>query len=341
LERALLGTLKGLSEEPTLREEKVRKMEMKVFMTGATGYVGGAVAEALKKRGYQVIALVQTEENAKKLQVLGYRPVLGDMRFPASWQAEATMADVLIHAAQVRLGRRLGAQWVRTAKEADTAAFHGLTEAAKRSRKCKALIYTSGVSVHGDHGESWVDEDTPPTPGTIGKYHLAGEQLVAEAYQQGLPAFALRPGLPYGVSGNFKQFFLDEAASGKFKYAGNGHNFFPTVSMGDLAEAYALAVENPPVGKVINIVDDEPLRMREIGTTLLAEFEGGTPSGVPRWLMAFLAGRPLAELLVESHRVKNAKAKEILGWQPRYPTFRDGIKEVVIEYKHSFSKKKS
>ena len=55
--------------------------------------------------------------------------------------------------------------------------------------------------------------------------------------------------------------------------------------------------------------------------------------------MALFAGRPLAELLVESYRVKNDKAKKILGWQPRYPTFRDGIKEVVIEYKRSFSKK--
>jgi nucleoside-diphosphate-sugar epimerase len=56
-----LGTLTSLPEEPTSREEKVRKMEMKVFMTGATGYVGSTVAEALKKRGYQVMTLVRTE----------------------------------------------------------------------------------------------------------------------------------------------------------------------------------------------------------------------------------------------------------------------------------------
>src|SRR5262245_12031860 len=104
----------------------MRAIEMDVFMTGATGYVGSAVAEALKKRGYQVRALVQTEESAKKLQALGYRPILGDMRFPVSWQAEASTADVLIHAAQVRPGRRQGTQWVRLAKAADTAAFQGL-----------------------------------------------------------------------------------------------------------------------------------------------------------------------------------------------------------------------
>lgn len=114
---------------------------------------------------------------------------------------------------------------------------------------------------------------------------------------------------------------------------GSGQNFIPLVSLTDTVDAYVRAVEGPPVGKVLNIVDDEPLRMRELGTLLLNEFGGGEVSGLPVWLGAIFAGGPVAEAFSGSYRTKNARAKTILGWQPRYSSFRVGIKEIVAKYK--------
>ncbi len=80
-------------------------------------------------------------------------------------------------------------------------------------------------------------------------------------------------------------------------------------------------------------MDDEPLRMRELATIFLDEFGGGEAGGMPAWVAALFMGRPMVETIAGSYRVRNMRAKGLLGWKPRYPTFREGIKEVVLEYK--------
>jgi nucleoside-diphosphate-sugar epimerase len=197
------------------------------------------------------------------------------------------------------------------------------------------LINTSAFLTVGDHADDWVDENTPPTPGLRGDAYLAGEKLVTEAYQQGLSGVSLRLGLVYGASGFFAKMILAEAAKGKFSFIGSGNNYVSLVSLPDAVDAYVRAVENPLAGKVLNVVDDEPLRMREMGTILLNEFGAGKVSGVPVWLATIFAGRPIAEAMSGSYRVKNDSAKALLGWKPCYPTFREGSKDVIVEYRKS------
>ncbi len=137
----------------------------------------------------------------------------------------------------------------------------------------------------------------------------------------------------YGAAGFFARTVLPAAEKGQFKYMGSGNNFMPLVSIRDAADAYLRALENPPAGEVLNIVDDEPLRMRAIGEILLREFGRGQPGGIPVWLAAVFAGRPVAEAFTGSYRTKNARARELLGWSPGVPTFREGVKPVVEEYR--------
>lgn len=143
----------------------------------------------------------------------------------------------------------------------------------------------------------------------------------------------LRPGLPYAAAGTFASFFLAGAARGKFQHVGTGENFFPCEHLDDLALAYALAVEKPPAGQVIAVVDDDPPRLKELGRTLLDHLGGGRLSAAPVWLAGLLAGRPLAEMLADSYRVRNDRAKALLGWRPRFATLREGLPAVVEEYR--------
>jgi nucleoside-diphosphate-sugar epimerase len=301
-------------------------------MTGATGYIGSKVARELKERGHDVVALVRSKEAADRITSLGYRPVIGDMREPEGWKAEAAAAEALIHLAAIQIERRGGMSWLRTLDDANMTALHGLIEAAKEGGKCKALINTSAFLTVGDHGDAWIDEDTPLTPGLRGKAYLEGEKLVEESYRQGLPGVSLRLGLVYGASGFFAKMILSEAAKGKFSYIGSGNNYMSLVSLADAVDAYVRAVENPPIGKVLNIADDEPLRMREMGAILLNEFGGGKLSGVPVWVASIFAGRPIAEAMSGSYRVKNERAKALLRWRPTPATLREGIKDVVDKY---------
>jgi len=305
---------------------------MRIFMTGATGFIGTEVAKALIIRGHEIVGLVRSRESAQKLTALGGRPVMGDMREPEGWKAEAAAAEALIHLAAIQIRRRGGMSWLRELNTADVTAIQGLIEAAKEGSRCKVLIYTSAFLAVGDHGDEWVNEDTSPVPNARGGAYLAGEKLITEAYQEGLPDVILRLGLVYGAGGFFAKMILGEAAKGKFSYIGSGNNYMSLISLDDVVDAYVRAVENPPVGKVLNIVDDEPLRMGEMGTILLNEFGGGKVSGVPVWVASILAGRPIAEAMSGSYRVKNDQAKAVLGWKPRYPTFREGIKDVLAEF---------
>jgi len=231
---------------------------MRIFITGATGAVGAPVAKNLKERGHEIVALVRDAENGKRMLAQGYQPVLCDMRAPERWESEAKRADALIHAAWIRPGRRMGARWLRSAMSADAIAVSALVEAAKQGGRCKALLLTSGHSVYGDHGDTWVDEDTEPAPGAIGKKQLACERAAMSAAKEGVPCFVLRPCTVYGPSGPSVDFFFGSAAKGVIRYPGDGNNFFPFVRDTDLAEAYALAIEKRPIGQVIAIGDDEP-----------------------------------------------------------------------------------
>jgi len=80
------------------------------------------------------------------------------------------------------------------------------------------------------------------------------------------------------------------------------------------------------------VVDDAPMRVKQMAELLLAQFGGGKASGVPAWLVSLFAGRPLAEMLVGSYRVTNALAKKELNWQPAYRTLEQGLPYVVQEY---------
>jgi nucleoside-diphosphate-sugar epimerase len=304
-----------------------------VFITGATGLLGSAVAAAFSRRGHPITALVRREEQREALRAKGYRTVVGDLCEPAAWQHEAAAADVLIHLAIVRSGKRLGQSWVAAAIAAERIGMRGLIAAASQGGRCRALVHTSGISIYGDHGDEWIDESSPLRPGAIGRLKLAGECLAREAAEAGLPAFSLRPGLTYAAAGVFRDFFLAQAAKQKFNYIGTGAAFHSMVHLDDLVAAYALAVERPPIGEALNLTDNEPLRWREFADVLLAEFGGGKAKGAPPWLVSLFAGRPLVEMLTSSYRVRNARAKERLGWNPKHSSLRDGIRLVAAEYR--------
>lgn len=308
---------------------------MKVFIVGASGFIGNAVALAFLQKGDQVTGLCKTQKSAEKLTKQGITAVIGDMENTHSWFQIAKDADVLIHLAHLRPKMRLSSGWLKKSQKLRDTCLSALVDAAEQSSQCKALIYTSGMIAFGNHGDNLIDENTPSMKTALGAYHLGGEKIIQQAAKKGIPALSLRPGMVYGNEGTFRKFFLDVARKGKYQYPGDGSNFIPFIHVDDLAKAYLLAVEKMPAGKVISVVDDKPVKMREMADALLSSMGGGKASSVPRWLVGLFAGNALAEMLVGSYRIKNDQAKELLGWQPRFKSFAEGIPYVVEEYQKS------
>jgi nucleoside-diphosphate-sugar epimerase len=308
------------------------RQTMKVFILGGGGFIGGGVARGFRSAGYRVTTMSQTQEGVCRLRRLEYDAPMGSMTEPGPWLDELATADVVVYAAQSRAGKRLTSSWLAKSRATRDAALKLILPILEKGGKCKAFLYTSGIVVVGDHGAEIVSESTRRSKTALGDFHAESEALILEAAVRGLPAVILRPGFVYGPDGSFAEFFIKEAKKGFYPYPGRGSNFIPWVHIDDLAEAYVLAADNPPVGEVIHVVDDEPIRLADFARTLVNAAGGGRTMGMPKWLVALIAGAPLVEMLTASYRSSNDKAKRLLGWKPLHPTIREGLPSVFEAY---------
>src|SRR5438445_1876686 len=126
-------------------------MKFKVFVTGATGYLGSAIAARLVRAGHEVFGLTRHAEQAKTLTGWGIRPVVGDLTRLDTFIGTLRNCDAAVHAA---FDAEAGPAAV------DQKGLEAFASAAQDGR-LRRLLYTSGVWVHGETGETVVDESTP------------------------------------------------------------------------------------------------------------------------------------------------------------------------------------
>ncbi|MDR1990851.1 MAG: NAD-dependent epimerase/dehydratase family protein [Acidobacteriaceae bacterium] len=305
---------------------------MKVFVVGGSGFIGGGCARGFTRAGHEVVTLSQTSAGAGQMRGLGYRALTGVITESGPWLDEVASADVVVYAAHPRAGARLTSAWLDTSRATRDAAMQLILPALLSSGQCKAFLYTSAIAALGDHGSDVVTEATRRSSSAVGDYHAQSEALVLAATARGLPGVVLRPGFTYGPAGTFAEFFIKPARKGFYPYPGNGSNFIPWVHIDDLAHAYVLAAAHPPVGEIIHVVDDAPVRLADFGRMLVKEAGGGRSMGMPKWLVSLLAGAPLVEMLTASYRVRNDKARSLLGWTPHYANVNVGLPQVFDAY---------
>ncbi|MBN2361432.1 MAG: NAD-dependent epimerase/dehydratase family protein [Deltaproteobacteria bacterium] len=304
---------------------------MQVFLTGASGLVGSAVARALKAKGHQVVGLTSKPENTSKLQQLGVEPVVGDIRDFSSWRDRAAAAEAIIHCAQLNLGRVTASAQKQTA-EADGKAVELLIEAA--SPKCKALVYTSGGWVYGHDPNTVKDETAATRPFRIVDFKPGNEaKIVAAAKAQRAPGMVFRPGMVYGTRGPFEELVLRPLSKGKkASYAGNGAQYFSYIHEDDLARAFVSAIESPKPGEVFNVTDNEPVTAKAIAEEAARHMSVNKAGGIPGFMLKLVVGGLVAEPLLHSVRMTNKKFVAATGWQPQFPTYREGTKALAATF---------
>jgi nucleoside-diphosphate-sugar epimerase len=269
---------------------------MRVFVTGATGYVGFAVATALRRAGHDVYGLTRAAAKTPQLARREIRPVIGDIGDPKSYADTAEACSVLVHAA--------------------------LIEAGRRGSQPKTLIYTSGVWVHGDTGGKLVDETEPLHPIKLVAWRPPHEQLVLQA--KVVRGLVIRPGCVYGGRGGLTGEGFAAAAAGKAPtVVGTGHNRWTMVHIDDLADAYVRAAESGLSGEVFDVTDRSRATVLDLATAAAraAGFQGElrpVPLGEARRTMG-----DYADALALDQHVDARKAVRLLGWQPRHGGFVD------------------
>jgi nucleoside-diphosphate-sugar epimerase len=285
---------------------------MRVFLTGATGYIGSAVAERLRTAGHEVSALARNDAAAAKLNATGIHAVRGDFTDPASLTPAARAADGTISLATTY------------DPGIDGPAIDALLDALAGSNK--PLIYTSGIWSHGDTGGQVVDETSPPNPAQLVSWRQGVEDRVLQAAARRVRTVVIRPAIVYGRGGGIPAGFVESAQKeGAARYVGGGENRWPFVHVDDLADLYLLALEKAPPGTLLLGVSGPAYRVRDVAAAASrGAGAGGKTVGWPLEEARAKLG-PYADALVLDQQASGKRAEELLGWRPRRPSVLEDI----------------
>ena len=287
---------------------------MKIFCTGASGYIGGSVAVALIGAGHEVAGLVRSEQSAEKVKQFGIEPVLGTLDDATILAEAAERSDVVINAASAD----------------HEPAVRALLNALEGSGK--TLIHTSGSSVVGTQSagekvDDVFDEETPFTPSPGRAARVALNELVLAHETKGLRPIIICPSLIYGPGRGPKKDSIQVpwliALARKYgvaKHYGPGENCWSNVHIDDLVDLYLLALDSAPAG-AFYFAENGENSMKEVCEAI------NRMLGIDKATVAMSleeASREWGEnaarnTMGSNSRVRAVRARSELGWQPYRP----------------------
>ncbi|MGE3403564.1 MAG: NAD-dependent epimerase/dehydratase family protein [Vicinamibacterales bacterium] len=298
---------------------------MRIFLTGATGYVGSAVLDALLRNGHQVDALVRTPGKAEAISYGAVRPIVGDLAKPDTYAAAAEECDAIIHAAYEP----------KAAAAVDRAAIDTLLGAASRRAAAGSpatLIYTSGVWVLG-HTQGQADEDAPIDPPDLVRWRPEHERLVLSASGgKSLRTIVLRPGIVYGGARGIVGDLIKDALNGLVRVVGTGRNHWPCVYDRDLADLYVRLATHPDAVGTYHANDEADERVDDI-VDAIARHAKMRPDirNVPIEEARAKLG-PLADALALDQVVRSPRARA-LGWAPTLHSVAGNVARLQEEFR--------
>jgi len=301
---------------------------MRVFLTGATGYVGSAVLEAFVRAGHRVTTLVRHSSTASEApsRLPGVEAFVGDLSNPASYVATAATCDALVHTAFESSPR--GASVDRVAVEALMDVAARVTAAGRRV----AVIYTSSASVLGNVDVAAAEDAAPRPPAGV-SWRPAHETAVIESAQRsGARAIIVRPGIVYGGAQGAVTELLQGAANGLIRVIGDGSNRWPSIYDRDLAELYVRLATNPDAEGVFHATNDADERVDDI-VEAIARHARTRPDvrHVPLTEARLKLG-PYADAVALDQVVRSPRARA-LGWSPSLHSIAGNVARLLEEFR--------
>lgn len=297
---------------------------MKVFVTGAAGFIGGSIAAGLVKAGHEVIGLVRKPEQIAELQKIGVAGVVGSLDDRDLLIAQARAADAVINAAS------------SDNRAAVEAIIDGLAGSGK------VFLHTSGSSIVGDaSGGLGTDriyyEDQLPEPTPDKAARVAIDNLVLAAAGKGVRSAVLCNTLIYGhgaVAGSasvqLPRLVRQAQKSGVVRHVGSGGNTWSNVHIDDVAELYRLALEKSPAG-TFYFVESGEASFREMSAAIARAMKLGEPQDWPLEEAQKEWGYEMASYgLGSNSRVRGERARKLLGWQPKRTSVIDWIEHDMM-----------
>jgi 2-alkyl-3-oxoalkanoate reductase len=300
---------------------------MRVFVTGATGAIGTRLVPQLVAAGHEVIGTARSSDGARRVRALGAKPVALDLLdaaavrkavLAAEPEAIVHQATALANLSDLKHFDRSFAQTNRLRTEGTDA----LLAAAREAGVSRFIAQSYAAARYAREGGMVKTEDDPldPAPPASARETWAALRHLEEAVTEA-GGIALRYGAFYGASSDA---LIEPVRKRQFPIVGKGGGVWSWIHLEDAATAAVVALERDFAG-VYNIVDDEPAPVREWLPLAARALGAKPPRRVPRWLALLLAGEVPVMMGTECRGASNAKAKRELGWEPRYPSWRQGF----------------
>jgi nucleoside-diphosphate-sugar epimerase len=284
---------------------------MRIFVTGATGFVGSTIVPELINAGHQVLGLTRSDAGAKSLLAAGAQVHRGDLNDLEGLRKGAAISDGVIHTAFIHDFAKF-----QEVCEIDRRVIEALGSALAGSDR--PLLITSGTGIgNAAPGRSATEEDAPEASHAIPR--VASEQAAASVAAKGVRVGVVRlPQVHNTVKQGLVTYAIELARQkGVSAYVGDGRSRWPAVHVLDAARLYRLALEKLETGARYHAVAEEGVPMREIAEVIGRGLEvpviSVSPEQAPAhfgWLAPF-AGRDLP--------ASSALTQERLAWQPTGP----------------------
>jgi nucleoside-diphosphate-sugar epimerase len=288
---------------------------MRIFVTGASGWIGSSVIPELIGAGHQVLGLARSDASATAVAEMGAEVLHGDLTDLDVLRDGALGTDGVIHLAFIVPSVS------EAATQADAAAIATFADALEGTGN--PFIVSGGTLVRPGRPATERDELIPAGPIAARITSMKSAQATSE---RGIRSALVM--LPRSVHGNgerhgfIPQLIAAARAKGVVGYIGDGANRWPAVHVKDAATLYRLAVEQAPAGSVLNAVGDEGVATREIAEAIARHLDLPARSLPPQDFNGMLVN-----LLSTDMPASSALTQKLLGWKPTHPGLIEDIEQ--------------
>jgi nucleoside-diphosphate-sugar epimerase len=305
---------------------------MRVFIAGASGVLGRRLIRQLTARGHSVVGLVRSAKAEGAVRAMGGEPRHADLFDAESLAMAADGCDTVIHAATAipTMQKPAPADWAMN----DRIRRKGtrcLTEAAAKIG-AKSYLQQSIAWVARPKDDFAFDEDSPAVPDPAIQSAIDAEAIAREAGSvDSFSVAILRGGYFYDSESAHTRMLADALQKRRMPIIGTGDAVWPMIHTDDAASAFVAIAEQPKNG-VWHVVDNELVTVRAFLGEFAARLAARPPRRVPAWLAGWLAGEQAVAYFTRSTRTTNARLRRDFGWTPGYPTYREGLDQIVAAW---------
>jgi uncharacterized protein len=301
--------------------------DMKVIVSGGTGFIGSVLMQTLAQRGHEVLVL--SRSGGENLSHRNVRVVQWDGRSAGAWTSVIEGADAIINLAGESIG---GGRWTKQRKHLLMKSRYEPTRAliaaiSGATSKPSVLINASAVGYYGPHKDEEITESKSSGSGFLAELAAGWEAEAAKAEEHGIRVVRLRTGVVLGKRAEALRRMVLPLKFFLGGHLGDGLQWFPWVHVHDAVAIITLATERTSITGPVNVVAPYPVRLKEFYRSLAHVMRRPSWAPVPAFVLKLVLGE-MSSLLLEGQKVLPSRLLDE-GFQFSFPRVEDALKDIL------------